>query len=224
VFAMVKTPRFANESAGFLIRRLRVRVTPRPPSFLETTQVIARAKLASDATVASIGSIFLLLIAVALFCSTAFAGELPDSPHLKMRGPMETYAPDQRMLVHNVPNRVVLAEPPRKILDWQFVTVHAIYAASNAFDHYVTARGLGQPCGFVEGNTDLGSNPSPKSLAVHGAVEFAAVVAGDAFVKWMGRRNKVPHWFNEFNGSIAATIGTVKHIHGGMAWVNTGCL
>ena len=114
-----------------------------------------------------------------------------------------------------------LPEAPQRILDWQFVSAHAVYGASNAFDNYVTQRGLG--CAF-EGNPDLGRNPSARAQAIHGLVEFSAVVAGDAAFKWFGRRQGIPRWLNSLGGNLGAFIGTGKHLQGGLAWVHTGCL
>jgi hypothetical protein len=79
--AILKTPRITDVYPFFLIRRLLVRSQSRPPSLLKSTQAIAQAELSSDATVASIGSIFLLLAAIALFFSIALAGELPNARH-----------------------------------------------------------------------------------------------------------------------------------------------
>ena len=107
---------------------------------------------------------------------------------------------------------------PQRIFDWSFITVHAVYAGSNAFDNYETQRHLGV-CAW-EGNPDLGRNPTPKAQAIHGLVEFGAVVTGDALLKWYGRHEEMPRWLNILTGSTAAAIGTYKHTHAGMEWVN----
>jgi hypothetical protein len=110
------------------------------------------------------------------------------------------------------------APKPQKILSWDFLAVHAVYGASNAFDNYETQRHLGV-CAF-EGNPDLGRTPTAKAQAIHGAVEFAAVVAGDALLKWYGRHQGIPRWLNSVGGSSFAIIGLTKHTHAGMQWVN----
>lgn len=117
--------------------------------------------------------------------------------------------------VHNLPDAP--SHTQEKIFDWSFITGHAIYGTSVVFDGYITARNVGA-CAF-EGNPDLGRLPSSKAIAVHGAVEFAAVVAGDALLKWYGRRQGIPPWINKLGGNIGAIIGTAKHTHGGYQWV-----
>lgn len=107
--------------------------------------------------------------------------------------------------------------PSQRIFDWSFVAGHAVYAGASAFDGYETARNLGT-CAF-EGNPDLGPNPSMKALAIHHAVEFGAVLAGDAALKWIGKRQGIPRWLNAVAGNMAAAIGTGKHLQGGMQWV-----
>jgi hypothetical protein len=151
------------------------------------------------------------------------AEELPEAPHLSARHANETYPSSEWMVVHNTPS-LATDDKRDRIFDWQFLVVHGVYGASVAFDDYATARGLGQPCGFEEGNPDLGRNPTVGRIAVHGAVEFGMVVAGDAALKWFGRRQGLPHWLNGVGGSLAAAIGTRKHLRGGLAWVHTGCL
>jgi len=111
-----------------------------------------------------------------------------------------------------------------RLLDWQFIAVHSVYGAANAFDNYATARGLGSACPYVEGNPDLGPTPSSKSIAIHASIEFAAVVAGDAALKAIGRHLGMPKWLNNSVGSLAAVIGTGKHLRGGYQWTQTGCL
>ena len=156
-----------------------------------------------------LSALFLLLAGIA-------PGEnLPDAPHLQMRH-AATYAQDERGIVHNSPSSF---KPEKsRLFDWQFFTAHGLYGASVAFDDYVTARNVGR-CAF-EGNPDLGRLPTSKAIAVHGAVEFALVVAGDTAVKWLGQRNRIPGWMNELGGNLAAFIGTAKHVHGGAQWVN----
>jgi len=117
--------------------------------------------------------------------------------------------------VHNLPDAP--SQTQKRIFDWSFITGHAIYGASVAFDDYVTARNVGT-CAF-EGNSDLGRLPSSKAIAIHGAVEFTAVVAVDAAFKWFGRQQGVPHWLNKTGGNIGAIIGTSKHVHGGYQWI-----
>jgi hypothetical protein len=114
-------------------------------------------------------------------------------------------------IVHNSPSYA--PEPPRN-LDWRFLTAHGVYAGSVIFDDLITMKGLGRPCGFVEGNSDLGPNPSAQKMAIHGLVEFAAVTTMDYFLK----RTHVPGL-----SYIGAGIGTAKHLHGGIQWLNTGC-
>ena len=149
--------------------------------------------------------------------------ELPEAPHMSGVPLVETNSPGEWMIVHNTPGRAV-ADKPNRIFDWQFMAVHGVYGAAVAFDDYVTIRGLGPTCPFVEGNPDLGPNPSAKSVAIHGAVEFASVVVGDALLKWYGRRTDAPQWVQHMLGSVAAAIGTGKHLHGGYLWTQTGCL
>jgi hypothetical protein len=139
---------------------------------------------------------------------------LPDAPHLQMR-PAATYAQNENELVHNSPSS--FKPETSRIVDWQFLTAHGIYGASVVFDDYVTARNVGT-CAF-ESNPDLGRLPTPKAIAFHGAVEFAVVVAGDAAMKWLGRRNSVSRWVNELGGNLGAIIGTARHVHGGTQWV-----
>jgi hypothetical protein len=114
-------------------------------------------------------------------------------------------------IVHNSPSYA--PEPPRN-LDWRFLTAHGVYAGAVIFDDLITMKGLGRPCGFVEGNSDLGPNPSAQKMAIHGLVEFAAVTTMDYFLK----RTHVPGL-----SYIGAGIGTAKHLHGGIQWLNTGC-
>jgi hypothetical protein len=114
-------------------------------------------------------------------------------------------------VVHNSPSHKPEAA---KNLDWRFLTAHGVYAGAVTFDDLITMKGLGRPCGFVEGNSDLGPNPTAKSMAIHGLVEFAAVTTMDYFLK----RTRVPGL-----SYIGAGIGTAKHLHGGFQWLNTGC-
>jgi len=107
---------------------------------------------------------------------------------------------------------------PQRLIDWSFVTTHAVYGAANAFDGYETARHVGV-CA-AEGNPDLGPNPTSKSIAIHSAVEFGAVVTGDLLLKWWGRHQGVPRWLNNSFSSVGAGIGTFKHIRGGSQWVS----
>jgi hypothetical protein len=155
-----------------------------------------------------LSALFLLLAGIA-------PGQiLPDAPHLQMR-PATTDAQDERGVVHNSPS----AFKPEKsrLFDWRFLTAHGVYGASAVFDDYVTARNVGT-CAF-EGNPDLGRLPTSKAIAMHSAVEFALVVAGDAAVKWLGQRNDVPRWVNGLGGNLGAFIGTAKHVRGGAQWV-----
>lgn len=155
------------------------------------------------------------LSALVLLLAGIASGEiLPDAPHLQMR-PAATYAQDEHVLVHNSPSSFKPENP--RIFDWQFLTAHGVYGASVVFDDYVTARNVGT-CAF-EGNPDLGRLPTSKAIALHGAVEFALVVAGDVAMKWLGRRNRVPRWANELGGNLGAIIGTAQHVHGGAQWV-----
>jgi|SRR6266850_1545746 len=150
-----------------------------------------------------------ILMAIGARCS-----ELPNAPHMAMHQPLETYEPDQRMLVHNTPSHQAGRE---RIVDWSFLMGHGVYAGSLAFDSYETAKNVGT-CA-MEGNPDLGTDPGNKRLVIHGLVEFGAVVAGDALIKWAVQRNNVPRWFVRPLGVMAAGIGTGKHIRGGMQWV-----
>jgi hypothetical protein len=155
------------------------------------------------------------LSALLLLLAGIAQGEiLPDAPHLQMR-PEATYAQNENALVHNSPSSFKTEKS--RLVDWQFLTVHGIYGASVVFDDYVTARNVGT-CAF-ESNPDLGRLPTPKAIALHGAVEFAVVVAGDVAMKWLGRRNGVPGWANQLGGSLGAIIGTARHVHGGTQWV-----
>jgi hypothetical protein len=168
--------------------------------------------------IATLAAVFIL--ASFSFAQNANHNDLPDGPkpQLTIRpiahvdGPFE----GENAVVHNLPSA---AAPPRqdRIFDWSFILGHGIYAGSSAFDSYETAKNLGS-CAF-ENNADLGRNPSNKSLAVHGAVEFSAVLAGDALIKWAGQKNHVPRWLNQPLGLMAAGIGTGKHLKGGMDWV-----
>jgi len=142
-------------------------------------------------------------ILLLLLLTMMSASELPDAPHLSMRQPV---TPDPNV-VHNTPSYA--PKPPRN-LDWRFLTTHGIYAGSVAFDGLVTAKGLGRPCGLVEGNSDLGQNPSAKKIAIHGLVEFSAVTTMD----YLFKRTRIPGL-----SYIGASIGTVKHVHGGTQWV-----
>ncbi len=114
-------------------------------------------------------------------------------------------------IVHNSPSHEPVSQ---RNLDWRFLTAHGVYAGAVIFDDLITMKGLGRPCGFVEGNNDLGPNPTAKSMAIHGLVEFAAVTTMDYFLK----RTHVPGL-----SYVGAGIGTAKHLHGGIQWVNTGC-
>jgi hypothetical protein len=125
--------------------------------------------------------------------------------------PNPTATDGEANIVHNSPSR--RPESPRN-LDWRFLTAHGVYAGAVVFDDLITMKGLGRPCGFVEGNNELGPNPTAKSMAIHGLVEFAAVTTMDYFLK----RTRVPGL-----SYIGAGIGTAKHLHGGIQWLNTGC-
>jgi len=149
-----------------------------------------------------------------LVASMAMA-ELPNAPHIAMHQPIETYGPDERMIVHNTPSHHAGEE---RIIDWSFVLGHGIYAGAIAFDNYQTAKNLGT-CAF-EGNPDLGRNPSNRDIAVHASVELGAVVAGDLLIRWYGSRHGIPRWLNIAGGNLGSAIGTGKHIRGGMQWVN----
>ncbi len=107
---------------------------------------------------------------------------------------------------------------PQRLIDWSFVTTHALYGAANAFDGYQTAAHVGV-CA-AEGNPDLGSNPTSKSIAIHSAVEFGAVVTGDLLLKWWGRHQQIPRWLNNSMSGLGAGIGTFKHVRGGSQWVS----
>ncbi len=122
--------------------------------------------------------------------------------------PSANYDPN---VVHNSPS---YAPESTRNLDWRFLTAHGVYAGAVIFDDLITMKGLGRPCGFVEGNSDLGPNPTAKSMAIHGLVEYAAVTTMDYFLK----RTRVPGL-----SYIGAGIGTAKHLHGGIQWLNTGC-
>lgn len=207
-----------SEGSASPIRCLQVNAAQARYSLLSATQNIAVAALESDATVASIGFRFATAaLIVFLLVITARAGELPNAPHLSMRAPTETYSPDERLRVHNYPNRRIVEADRNRIFDWSFILGHGIYAGSLAFDSYETARNVGT-CAS-EGNPDLGTDPGNRRLVVHGLVEFGAVLAGDALIKWAGRRNNVPRWLNTSVGVMAAGIGTAKHLNGGMQWV-----
>jgi hypothetical protein len=125
--------------------------------------------------------------------------------------PNPTSTDNEANIVHNSPSRIL--ESPKN-LDWRFLTAHGVYAGAITFDDLITMKGLGRPCGFVEGNNELGPNPTAKSMAIHGLVEFAAVTTMDYFLK----RTRVPGL-----SYIGAGIGTAKHLHGGFQWLNTGC-
>lgn len=143
-------------------------------------------------------------VVLSLFLLTmASASELPDAPHLSMSAAV-TLDPN---VVHNTPS--FSPKAPRN-LDWRFLTAHGVYASAVAFDGLVTAKGLGRPCGFVEGNTDLGQNPSVKKIAIYSLVEFSAVTAMD----YVFKRTRMPGL-----SYIGASIGTIKHVHGGTQWV-----
>lgn len=156
-----------------------------------------------------------LSIVVLLLVGIAPGEHIPDGPHLQVR-PTTNYTPDERGIVHNSPSTFKQERP--RLVDWQFVVAHGVYGASVAFDGYVTARNVGT-CAF-EGNADLGPLPTSKAIAMHGATEFAVVIAGDVALKWLGRRNGVSRWVNEVGGTLGAFIGTAKHIRGGAQWVH----
>lgn len=159
------------------------------------------------------------IVVVLALVATSHGSELPNAPHLSARHPIETYGLDERMIVHNYPNRINKRDADReRIVDWSFVLGHGIYAGATAFDNYQTAKNLGT-CAF-EGNPDLGRNPSNRDIAVHASVEFAAVVAGDLLIRWYGSRHGIPRWLNMAGGNLGSAIGTGKHVRGGMQWVN----
>jgi hypothetical protein len=158
----------------------------------------------------------IIAILCALLSQMARAGTLPDSPGTVRGQIVETYSQDQRMVVHNRPSAVQTAKQSR-IFDWSFVLGQAVYAGSLAFDSYETAKNVGT-CAS-EGNPDLGSDPGNRRLVVHGVIEFSAVLAGSALIKWAGQRNNVPRWLNSSLGLLAPTIATAKHVKGGMDWV-----
>lgn len=164
----------------------------------------------------SLGISLVLWALLFILVAWARAEELPQAPSMTLRQPVETYEPDQRMLVHNYPDRAI-PERQDRIVDWSFVLGHAIYGASNAFDNWETQRYLGT-CAW-EGNPDLGRNPSARAQAIHGAVEFGAVVGGDLLLKWWGRKAGVPRWANMLGGNLGSAIGTGKHLRGGMQWI-----
>jgi hypothetical protein len=155
-----------------------------------------------------------LSIVVLLLAGIAPGELIPDAPHLQVR-PTASRTQDEGEVVHNSPSSL---KPERlRLFDWQFVVAHGVYGASAAFDNYITARNVGT-CAF-EGNPDLGRLSTSKAIAIHGATEFALVVAADVALKWLGRRNGVPRWANELGGNVGAFIGTAKHIRGGTQWV-----
>lgn len=172
-----------------------------------------------DTRMAKVVRLVLLLILLGIVYR-ANAGELPNAPSHSMRAPIETYSPDEQMIVHNTPARS--KEDKFRVFDWQFVAVHGVYAGSLVFDDLVTSRGVANGC--AEANPDLGPRPSSKQLALHGLLEFGLVVGGDAGLKALGRHMDAPVWLSRTFGSLAAAIGTGKHIRGGYAWTQTNCL
>jgi len=160
-----------------------------------------------------------IIVVVLVLVATSHGEVLPDAPHLSARQPIETYGPNERMIVHNHPNGINKRDADKeRIVDWSFVLGHGIYAGATAFDNYQTAKNLGT-CAF-EGNPDLGRNPSNRDIATHASVEFAAVVAGDLLIRWYGTRHGIPRWLNMAGGNLGSAIGTIKHARGGMQWVN----
>ena len=162
-----------------------------------------------------------MTLALLFLSCLATAGELPDAPHLKMRGPIETYGPDERMIVHNSPSAFTPVGEHR-VFDWQFVAVHGVYAGALAFDLALTSRGVGNGC--EEASSNLGPHPSNNRIVAFGLAEFSGVVALDAGMKALARYQRIPRWLATAGGSLGAGIGIVKHLRGGMAWTRTACL
>lgn len=150
------------------------------------------------------------LLLLAATCS--YAGTLPDSPGTT-RNAIVDYE------VHNVPSPVQRDAP---VVDWTFVAVHSAYAGALIFDDLMTSRGVSHGC--AEANPDLGPRPSSKQLAIHGAIEFGFVVAGDAGLKALGKHLGAPAWMSRTIGSLGAAVGTFKHAQGGALWLKTNCL
>lgn len=143
---------------------------------------------------------FLFLLAFLLPLGSAPAQNLPDAPYMSAT------------TVHNSPASF---DHPRvqRSLDWRFISAHGIYASALVFDDLVTIRGVSHGC--AEANPDLGPRPTGKQLAIHGAIEFAAVTAMDYLLK----RTHVPGL-----SYVGVGIGTLKHVRGGVEWVRTNCL
>jgi hypothetical protein len=151
-------------------------------------------------------------ILLLLAANCAFAGTFPDSPGAT-RSAIVEYE------VHNAPAKIQRDSP---VVDWSFLAVHSAYASALVFDDLMTSRGVSHGC--AEANPDLGPRPSTKQLAVHGAIEFGFVVAGDVGLKALGKHLGAPAWLSRTFGSLGAAIGTGKHIQGGIAWTRTNCL
>lgn len=169
----------------------------------------------------------IIFLAISHSCAET-TGELPNAPSSvrAMPSPTETYGPDERMIVHNTPDH----DPPTyKLVDRQFVIVHALYLGAAAFDYYTTVRGLANTgygpgqCDYHEGNRDLGPHPHSGRVVGYAIGEVAAVVAGDLALKALGRHLRVPKIVATLVSSGPAMYGIGMHVHGGMGWVKTGC-
>lgn len=143
-----------------------------------------------------------------------------DIPALKTRPPGKTTWHDdapfvgENVVVHNYPNAPIPQKNRTSNLDWRFITAHAVYGASEAFDLTLTKRGVSHGC--QEANYALGPYPSTGRIVGYGIGEFVALTTMDYFLK----RTHVPGL-----SYVGATIGTIKHITGGKEWLNQpGCL
>jgi hypothetical protein len=160
-------------------------------------------------------------LAFALLVGILSAENLPDAPSLKARTHgFVMVAPGDPNVVHNSPS--TLKSETTRTLNWQFLTANGIYAAATTFDLLETSRGVSNGC--EEASQALGPHPSTGRIVGYGIAEFAGITAVDYGLKRWARHIGTPTWMQGALGTLGASIGTFKHVHGGYKWTQTGCL
>src|SRR5258708_2292268 len=65
------------------------------------------AGMSAEGIINSLGISLVLWALLFILVAWARAEELPQAPSMTLRQPVETYEPDQRMIVHNYPDRAI---------------------------------------------------------------------------------------------------------------------
>jgi hypothetical protein len=109
--------------------------------------------------------------------------------------------------------------PPVRVPVWDKKTwaAHVILASSMIFDVEMTHEGIAHHrC--EEGNSDLNAHPSRSELYLDNLEQFAPIVVID----WLGsaafRAHHLPRWARMSIGYLGPSIGSAKHIKGGVDW------